>query len=201
MGLPLPLTGWGAEAIAGVDRLRAVLVGPGLGDCDLGSLGGVFGIECPLVVDGDALRPEFVKAVSRRRTPTVLTPHEGEWLRLGGSHGADKLEQVRAFSAATGDVVVRKGPTTLIGAPGNPVRVVATGSPALATAGTGDVLAGLILGLLARGATPVDAALSAAWIHAEAAALAPSGLIAGDLIARIPIVLEELTRGESGGPS
>ena len=155
-------------------------------------------IECPLIVDGDALQPEIVKAVSRRTFPTVLTPHEGEWARLGGSTDPDRTEAVRSFAEATGDVVVRKGPTTLIGASDEPVRVLTSGSAALATAGTGDVLAGLILGLLARGLAPLDAASAATQIHAEAAALAPAGLIASDLIDRIPIVLAAVLEGSVG---
>jgi len=186
---PLPVDAWGSEAITGVDRLRAVLVGPGLGSGHLADVGDVLTVECPLIVDGDALQPEIVKSVSRRKFPTILTPHEGEWVRLGASTDPDRIKVVDAFAAATGNVVVRKGPTTLIGAPGEPVRVITSGSAALATAGTGDVLAGLILGLLAQGLAPVDAASAAAQVHAAAAALAPVGLIAGDLIDRIPTVL------------
>ena len=198
VGYPLPGAAWGSEAITGVDRLRAVLVGPGLGPGHLASIGDVLTIECPLIVDGDALQPEIVKAVSRRTFPTVLTPHEGEWARLGGSTDPDRTEAVRSFAEATGDVVVRKGPTTLIGASDEPVRVLTSGSAALATAGTGDVLAGLILGLLARGLAPLDAASAATQIHAEAAALAPAGLIASDLIDRIPIVLAAVLEGSVG---
>ncbi len=194
VGHLLPATGWGPESIVGADRLQALLVGPGLGPDQIASVGDVLAVDRPLVVDGDALQPEIIKAVSRRRFPTILTPHDGEWARLGGSLDPDRIKAVHALAAATGDVVVRKGPTTLIGAPGEPVRVVTTGTAALATAGTGDVLAGLILGLLARGLAPVDAASAGAQIHAAAAALAPSGLIAGDLIDRIPAVLASCSR-------
>ena len=189
VGHPLPADAWGSEAVAGADRLQAVLVGPGLGPGHVSSVGDVLTVECPLIVDGDALQPEIVKAVSRRKSPTVLTPHEGEWVRLGASTDPDRIKAVHALAEATGVVVVRKGPTTLIGAPAEPVRVITSGSAALATAGTGDVLAGLILGLLARGLAPIDAASAAAQLHAAAAAVAPVGLIAGDLIDRIPTVL------------
>ncbi len=194
----LPTTGWGPDAIAGLERLQAVLVGPGLGTADHPSVGDVLAIDRPLVVDGDALQADIVKAVARRTAPTILTPHEGEWRRLGGSTDADQLEAARAFASATGDIVVRKGPTTIIAAPDEPVRVVTAGTAALATAGSGDILAGVILGLLARGLRPIDAAVGGAQIHAEAAAHDPHGLIAGDLVDRIPTVLARVA-GRRGG--
>ncbi len=97
------------------------------------------------------------------------------------------------MAADTGAVVVLKGPTTIVAEPGGEVRVVASGDARLATAGTGDVLAGILGALLATGMAAFDAASAGPWIHAEAACRAPTvGMVAGDLLATLPAVLESL---------
>ncbi len=200
VGHPLPASRWGSQAVAGSERLRAILAGPGLGRghaaCEPGSSGdagddgssGVVGelaavcdTGLALVLDGDALQPGILDRVAARKAPTVLTPHEGEWRRLGGSTDPDRLSAARELARSCGAVVVRKGPSTVVAAPDGRVRVVADGSPVLATAGTGDVLAGAIVGLIAQGADAFDAAWAGAWLHAAAGNAGGPGTLAGDL--------------------
>ncbi|MEO0495116.1 MAG: NAD(P)H-hydrate dehydratase, partial [Actinomycetota bacterium] len=190
VGHPLPPTGWGASAATGIDRIAAVLVGPGLGAGVVDDVASLVGIDRPIVLDGDALQPELVDAITGRTAPTVLTPHGGEFARLAGPTDADPITATRSLAAATGAVVVHKGPTTIIADPDGPVLVVANGGPALATAGTGDVLAGAIAALLAQGLDPMRAAASAAWLHAEAGR-DQVGLVASDLPDRMATLLAD----------
>jgi NAD(P)H-hydrate epimerase len=126
--------------------------------------------------------------------PTVLTPHDGEYATLTGSRpGPDRVAALRRLIGLTGATVLLKGPTTLVGAPGTPTWFVTNGDQRLATAGTGDVLAGVIGAMLARGLPAIRAAVAGAWIHAEAANLAGrEGLVAGDLLEQVPVVLTRL---------
>ena len=135
--------------------------------------------------------------LSARPSPTVLTPHDGEWRRLGGDPSPDRIAATVDMARSTGAVVVRKGPTTVVASPSGRARIVSVGTPALATAGTGDVLAGLVVGLLAQGIDAFDAATAAAQIHAEAAALVPAGLVAHDLLDRLPHVLAQIGETQS----
>ena len=116
----------------------------------------------PVVVDGDgltALGESVADVTGGRSGPAVLTPHEGEFARLAGEPvGADRLAVVRSLAAATGAVVLLKGPTTVVAAPDGAVLVTTTGDARLATAGTGDVLTGVIAALLAGGLEPLRAA-------------------------------------------
>jgi len=189
----LPGAGWADQALEEAERCRAVVVGPGLGVGDDAATGvGAFLARSPqaVVVDADALTslgsaaPAILQA---RPGPTVLTPHEGEFERLAGHlPGADRIGDVRRLAAATGSVVLLKGPTTVVAAPDGRVILASAGSPSLATAGSGDVLAGLIAAFVARGTDPFLAAAAGAHAHGRAAALAGPGLIAGDLIELIP---------------
>ena len=184
VGYPLPESGWGAMARADTGRLGAVLLGPGLGPGHTGEVAVALAVDRPLVVDGDALQAEFLSAIADRDAPTILTPHEGEFARLVGAVAADRFEATRALARRAGAVVVSKGPTTIIAGPDGSVLAVANGGPDLATAGTGDVLAGSITALLAQGLDPVRAGAVAAWLHAEAGREA-SGLVASDLPERM----------------
>ena len=185
----LGATEWGSAAASELERLGAVLIGPGLG---LGHRDAVAcaarDIDRALVLDGDALQPDLLDVIAARRAPTVLTPHGGEFARLVDGRTDDPVQATRTLAARCGAVVVHKGATTIVAAPDGPVLIVANGDPSLATAGTGDVLAGGITALLARGMDPLRASASAAWLHAEAGR-GVSGLVASELPERMAALL------------
>ena len=178
----------------------AVVVGPGLGDDAKALLTGLPAATCPLVIDASAL--SHIDAVRADALPRcVLTPHPGEAGRLLGVSSTDiqndRLGSVAALTAKFGCAVVLKGARTLVASPGRPTAVVPTGNSGMATAGSGDVLAGLIGSLLGQGCPPPDAALLGAWLHGAAGDLAASeigkiGLRATDFASRIPVVRDTL---------
>jgi NAD(P)H-hydrate epimerase len=200
---PLPAAGWADEALRSVDRFHAVVLGPGLGRNDDTAASARFtavNLPLPLVIDGDGLfalawNAAGAAALLRDRTaPTVLTPHDGEYQVLTGSlPGGDRMVAARRLAFDTRSVVLLKGPTTVVAAPSGEVMVVAAGDERLATAGTGDVLAGIVGALLAQQVPPFQAAALAAWVHGEAARRGPAvGLVASDLPALLPAVLHDL---------
>jgi hydroxyethylthiazole kinase-like uncharacterized protein yjeF len=154
------------------------------------------------VVDADGISvfegalDDLTAAIAAAARPVVLTPHEGEFARLFPDIAADaalsKLERARAAAAATGAVVLLKGADTVIASPDGRAAINANGAPWLATAGSGDVLAGLAAGLLAQGMPAWEAACAAAWIHGEAGARAGAGLVADDLPQALLPVLQRL---------
>jgi hydroxyethylthiazole kinase-like uncharacterized protein yjeF len=158
-------------------RCRCVVAGPGLGDGATQWLSAPLGnAKAPVVLDADGLdRSLIAQRSGGDEHPWVLTPHDGEFERLTGAPvGANRFAAVRSLARATGCVVLLKGPTTVIADPNGHIRVVRSGTPALATAGTGDVLAGMIGATIARGHAPLEAAALAAHLHGRAgAALAP----------------------------
>lgn len=158
------------------DRRRTVwLAGPGLGDAIVPPA--LLREGRKLVLDADALRgtPESLRGAA------VLTPHAGEFVRVFGAPGPDRLAAVRAAAALTGAVVLLKGADTIIAAPDGRAAINANAPPFLATAGAGDVLAGIIAGLIAQGMADWEAACAGAWLHGRAAQLAGPGMIAEDL--------------------
>ena len=173
-------------------RRKTWVVGPGLGVEAAGrKLARLLaGGELAIVADADALTacagvPEKLRGVS------VITPHEGEFTRLFGPLGQDKLAAARRAAALTGAVVVLKGPDSVIAAPDGVAAINANAPPWLATGGTGDVLAGLIAALLARGMAPFAAACAGVWLHGKAASQAGPGMLAEDL----PPLLGRLAQG------
>lgn len=182
-----------------VDRFRAVAVGPGLGR-DAGAvdrLSDVLRLPLPVVVDADALhlydRPAVVQARATRTAPTVLTPHDGELAALiGAGPSADRIATARSAARALGATVLLKGGPTVVAGPDGGAALIAGGSPRLATAGSGDVLTGMIAGRLAAfGSDRVDHRVcEAAHLHGlSAAAVAAVRPTAGDLLASLPSVV------------
>ena len=182
----------------------AVVLGPAFGLAD-GQAGDVLdmvqGFPKPLLLDADALTliaqsgrdGPLWRAVQTRAAPTILTPHSGEFTRLAGPFDPDKKGEA-SFKLAQdlGAIVVHKGAETWVAAPDGRLAVSDLATPFCASAGTGDVLAGLIGGLLAQSMPAFEAACAAVWIHATAANRVGPGLIASDLIAALPAVLNDL---------
>lgn len=201
VGLRLPDDGWAEAVSRELHRFRAMVVGPGLGT-SMATQGGVRLLlgSAPVatVVDGDALTAvgHDLAVLRDRVAATVVTPHDGEFARLAGAPpGPDRLAAVRRLAAEAGVVVLLKGPTTVVADPSGTARIVTEGDERLATAGTGDVLSGIIGALLASGVPPLEAAAAGAWLHGRAARLGPRrGLVASDLLDLLPLALAEVTR-------
>lgn len=193
----LPRTGWGTLMTDDLHRFAAVVIGNGLGpDHDPDDLAvALAASSVPVVIDGDGLGLLAEGAVPfPLGEHVVLTPHDAEFARLAGAPpGPDRIDDTRRLAARLGAVVVAKGPTTVVAHPDGRAVVVTSGDERLATAGTGDVLAGMIGALCARGAAPLTAAALAAHLHGRAAALGwREGLVASDLPELIPAVLATL---------
>lgn len=183
-----------AERLLLDPRTSVIVLGPGLADTPR-SQAWIFRLlsdEIPLVLDAGALALVTAKTMSEAAAPLVITPHEGEFVRLFGPIGTNRIDAVLAASHAAQAIVLLKGPQTVIAAPWGEVRVNVHASPHLASAGTGDVLAGLVAGLIAQGLNGFDAAAIAAWLHGEAGRRGGPGLIADDLPALLPQILASL---------
>ncbi|HYJ30308.1 MAG TPA: NAD(P)H-hydrate dehydratase [Allosphingosinicella sp.] len=181
------------DALLADERVGAVLVGPGLGRDAAArrTLEAVLASPHPIVLDGDALwLLGENQGFDKRPAPTIATPHEGEFRRAFGAEGS-KVEAARAAAARSGMVVAYKGADTVVAAPDGRAAIAAPAPHWLATAGTGDVLGGLVASRLAAGDAPFDAACAAVWLHARAAALAGPALIADDLIGHLPAAVAE----------
>jgi ADP-dependent NAD(P)H-hydrate dehydratase / NAD(P)H-hydrate epimerase len=194
--LALPADGWADDVLDVLSRCRALVVGPGLGrdehtGVEVRRL--VAASPVPVVADADALfalgDAEPARPVLAGDRPVVLTPHDGEYERLAGEPpGPDRVAAARRLADRTGAVVLLKGSLTAVASPSpgpdavGPVQLAAAGSSRLATAGTGDVLSGIVGAFLARGAAASTAAALAAHVHGRAAGRGPAeGLVAEDL--------------------
>ena len=207
IGRPLPRAGWDDRVLDELDRFKAVVVGPGLGRTDeqgAAVRGLVSRAPTAAVVDADGLYAldnvdQAAHVIGRRSAPTVLTPHDGEFAHLAGEKvGADRIDATRRLASATGATVLLKGSTTTVANPEGQVLLSAAGDPRLATAGTGDVLSGVIGSFLAQGLDGLRAAAAGAWVHGTAAHLGwRRGLVAGDLLDLLPAVLSALDSGDA----
>jgi ADP-dependent NAD(P)H-hydrate dehydratase / NAD(P)H-hydrate epimerase len=183
------------------ERKNALLIGPGVGvgESTKAKVMAALASKAAIVLDADALtsfasNPDgLFAAIRRRATPVALTPHEGEFASLFGPIGEGaKLEAARAAAARSGAIVLLKGSDTVVAAPDSSASINATSSPWLATAGTGDVLAGMVLGLLAQSMDAFEGVSAAVWMHGRAAQLYGQGLNSEDLPDMLPAVLREL---------
>jgi yjeF C-terminal region, hydroxyethylthiazole kinase-related/yjeF N-terminal region len=177
-------------------RRNAVLIGPGAGASERTRrrVLEILALGRTTILDADALtvfRGDPGALFGAITGPAVLTPHDGEFARIFDPAG-DRLIRARRAAAASGAVVLLKGSDTVIAAPDGRAAINANAPPDLATAGSGDVLAGTILGLAAQGLPAFEAACAAAFIHARGAAVVGRGLIAEDVIEAIPAVLTGL---------
>lgn len=203
---PLACDGAGRLSLAAKDELArrmasadAVLLGPGLGRSEelTALVRWVLSVNHrPLVLDADGINAleGHIDILRGAACPVIVTPHDGEFLRLGGDPMAhDRIGEAKAFAARTGCILLLKGHRTII-TDGENTYLSAAGNPGMATGGTGDVLSGVIVSLLGQSVMPLEAAACAAWIHGSAGDLAAAeigeyGLAPGDLLERIPRLL------------
>ena len=201
---PLPDDGGGfaevaiPEILERLPKVDAVLVGPGLGQSE-----GVFQVvktvlkhaECPVVLDADGINVMAAhKDVLRGRTaPTILTPHAGEFARLGGKNG-DRQSAAEEMARDLGCIMLLKGHNTVI-TDGTSTYINPTGNPGMAVGGSGDVLAGIITSLLGQGIAPLEAAASGAWLHGAAGDICAKdigqyGMLPSDMVNVLPRLLK-----------
>ncbi len=199
-------------------RRNAVVLGPGggVGPAMREQAVAALASAAAVVLDADALTsladdlPGWSAMIAKRTgRPTILTPHEGEFARLFKVINEDdnvhaKLEKARLAARSSGAIVLLKGADTVVAAPDGRASIADNAPPTLATAGSGDVLAGLIAGLLAQGMPVFEAASAAVWLHGEAANAFGPGLIAEDLPEALPAVYRrlfaELGESAAAGP-
>ena len=210
VALSVPATDFADAVLGELRRCRALVIGPGIGS-EPGVVASVRRLvaeaEVPVIVDADglgALGPleDAREVLAGRKVEAVLTPHDGEYPRLAATApgvdsrpGGDRVEAARSLARGLGAVVLLKGSTTAVAAPDGRVLLVTSGSARLATAGTGDVLSGVIGAFLARGLDPLRAAALGAHVHGRAAGLGfAEGLVAGDLPELVALVIS----GERG---
>ncbi len=202
---------WVPDALEMADRCKVLVIGPGLGRSESTTAcvrALVARCPVPVVIDADGLfalgsGADLAAALGGNRSAgaaapvRVLTPHDGEFARLaGGPPDADRIASVRRLASESGAVVLLKGSVTMVAGPDGNALVSTAGSPRLATAGTGDVLSGVIAAFVARGVAPLEAAALGAHVHGAAAALGPSeGLVAGDVVDLVATWLSTVRRG------
>ena len=208
MPFPLPETADGKLSLLAEEPIRrraagcdAVLLGCGLGrDWQTDTLvQDLLNMEKPLVLDADGLNAisENTELLQKRPVVTVLTPHEGEFLRLGGDLSRGREAAAAAFSQKYGVYLILKGHRTLIADPEGRLAVNSTGNCGMAKGGSGDVLAGMLLSLLGQGCETFDACCAAVWLHGRAGDLAAAdkgerSMTPTDLLEQIPYALKNI---------
>lgn len=187
------------EILTRLPQMDAVLVGPGLGQSE-GTLAVVRAVlekaECPVVVDADGINvlSAHRDLLRGRKSPTILTPHDGEFARLGGVIGEDRMAAAADLAHDLGCVVLLKGHETCI-TDGVNGYINPTGNPGMAVGGSGDVLAGVITALLGAGLPPLEAAACGAWLHGAAgdrcaAELGQYGMLPTDMLSALPRLMK-----------
>lgn len=179
------------------ERITATLIGPGCGanKTTRERVLSILGLKKACVLDADALSAfnnDSKKLFDSISGPTVITPHEGEFKGLFPEISGNKMMRAQKAAKQCGAVVVLKGSDTVIASPEGKVVINANAPAWLATAGSGDVLAGLITGLLAQGMPPFEAACAGVWLHGRAATIFGPGMIADDLLNKLPTAIREI---------
>ena len=182
------------------ERKNSMLIGPGasVGEHTKSMVLASLHAKAAVVLDADALtsfagdQARLFSAIGAKQAPVVLTPHEGEFRKLFGELEGSKPERTLEAARRSGAVVVYKGPDTLVAAPDGRLGFSPRAHPWLASAGTGDVLAGLIAAMRARGLPAFEAACAGVWLQGRAADIAGPQLIADDLAAAIPTAIASL---------
>lgn len=202
VGRALPDHNWAQDLSSDIHRFASLVIGPGLGrgdDIGVEVRNVLSTCDVAMVVDGDGIGASVDpraghSALTARTAATVLTPHDGEFAILGGDvANTDRIAATRELASRTGCTILRKGPTTVIADPDGAVYLVVAGDERLATAGSGDVLSGIIGAFLARGLSAHEAAAAAAYVHGMAgSSCASEGTIARDVVAMISDVLTEV---------
>ena len=219
MTLPLPETARHTLSRAAVEpalkfceKCSAVALGPGISREEETSRfvhGFLEQVELPAVVDADGLNclAQNLETLKAREAPSILTPHPGEMSRLTGTSTTEiqrnRASQATAFAQRWNVVLVLKGAGTVVASPDGNVMMNTTGGSGLASGGTGDVLTGLIGGLLAQGVAPVDAAVIAVYLHGLAGDIVAEemtewAMVAGDVIRALPHAWKRVTGGRGG---
>jgi NAD(P)H-hydrate epimerase len=187
------------EILSQLSKMDAVLVGPGLGNSPQTFRVTKAVLEAfpgPVVVDADGINvlAGHMDILRGRQGPTILTPHAGEFARIGGDHKADKAEAAVRFAKENGCILLLKGHGTVI-TDGVTVYRNPTGNPGMAVGGSGDVLAGILVSLLGQGLPPLEAAACAAWLHGAAGDLCAGeigqyGMLPSDMVGVLPRLLK-----------
>lgn len=192
-----------ADAVIPVQKkmrdMDAVLIGPGLGQSigTMAVLNAVLqGFDGPVIVDADAINllAADAEALRQRKGVTILTPHEGEFRRLGIGLTADRITGAQMLAKEFGCIVLRKGHNSVI-TDGDRVYINPTGNPGMAVGGSGDVLAGMITALLGQGIAPLEATACAAWLHGAAGdrcalKLGQYAMLPSDMLSELPYLLK-----------
>ena len=177
-------------------------IGPGLGrdtETDERTRKLLVDLPMPVVLDADGINAVagHIDSLRERKAPTIITPHEGEFLRLGGDVSLGRKEAACRFARDNGCILVLKGPGTVVASPEGRLMVNTTGNCGMAKGGSGDVLTGMVVSLLGQGAEPFEAAAMAVWLHGRAGDLCAEEMTAyamtpTDMLRKLPVVFREL---------